>query len=31
MVRKEMGAAIEMKVPLDVSVGVGGSWHDAVH
>jgi len=31
MVRKEMGAAIEMKVPLEVSVGVGGSWHDAVH
>jgi DNA polymerase-1 len=31
LVRKEMGAAIEMKVPLEVSVGVGGSWHDAVH
>jgi DNA polymerase I len=31
MVRKEMGAAIEMDVPLEVSVGVGGSWHDAVH
>jgi DNA polymerase-1 len=31
LVRKEMGAAIELKVPLEVSVGVGGSWHDAVH
>jgi DNA polymerase-1 len=31
LVRKEMGAAVEMKVPLEVSVGVGGSWHDAVH
>jgi DNA polymerase I len=31
MVRKEMGAAIELAVPLEVSVGVGGSWHDAVH
>jgi len=31
LVRKEMGAAIEMDVPLEVSVGVGGSWHDAVH
>jgi DNA polymerase-1 len=31
LVRKEMGAAIEMDVPLDVSIGVGGSWHDAGH
>ena len=31
LVRKEMGAAVEMDVPLEVSVGVGGSWHDAVH
>ena len=31
LVRKEMGAAIEMDVPLDVSVGVGASWHDAAH
>jgi DNA polymerase-1 len=31
LVRKEMGAAIEMDVPLEVSVGVGGSWNDAVH
>jgi DNA polymerase I len=26
-----MGAAIEMDVPLEVSIGVGGSWHDAGH
>jgi DNA polymerase-1 len=31
LVRKEMGAAIEMDVPLEVSVGVGRSWHDAAH
>jgi DNA polymerase-1 len=31
LVRKEMGAAIEMDVPLEISIGVGGSWHDAVH
>jgi len=31
LVRQEMGAAIEMDVPLEVSVGVGGSWHDAGH
>ncbi|MDE9365996.1 DNA polymerase I [Luteipulveratus sp. YIM 133132] len=31
LVRKEMGAAVEMDVPLDVSVGVGGSWHAAAH
>ena len=31
LVRKEMGAAIEMGVPLEISIGVGGSWHDAVH
>jgi DNA polymerase-1 len=31
LVRKEMGAAVEMDVPLEVSVGVGSSWHDAVH
>ncbi len=31
MVRREMGAAMEMDVPLDVSVGVGRSWHDAAH
>jgi len=26
-----MGAAIEMDVPLEVSIGVGGSWHGAGH
>jgi DNA polymerase-1 len=31
LVRKEMGAAVEMDVKLEVSVGVGSSWHDAVH
>ena len=31
LVRREVGAAVEMDVPLDVSVGVGRSWHDAAH
>lgn len=31
LVRREMGNAIEMDVPLDVSVGLGRSWHDAAH
>ena len=31
LVRAEMGAAMELDVPLDVSVGVGRSWHDAAH
>jgi DNA polymerase I len=31
LVRKEMGSAIDLDVPLDVSVGVGPSWHDAAH
>ncbi|MBR7742181.1 DNA polymerase I [Phycicoccus sp. BSK3Z-2] len=31
LVRREMGAATDMDVPLDVSVGVGRSWHDAAH
>ena len=31
LVRREMGAAIEMEVPLEVSVGWGGTWHDAAH
>ena len=31
LVREQMGAAIELDVPLDVSVGVGRSWHDAAH
>ncbi|WP_270889456.1 DNA polymerase I [Pedococcus sp. 5OH_020] len=31
VVRAEMGGAVELDVPLDVSVGVGRSWHDAAH
>ena len=31
LVRREMGAAAEMSVPLDVSVGLGESWHAAAH
>jgi DNA polymerase-1 len=30
-VRREMGAAASLAVPLDVSVGTGHSWHDAAH
>ena len=31
IVRREMGSAVDMDVPLDVSVGVGRSWHEAAH
>lgn len=31
LVRREMAAAVDMQVPLDVSVGVGRSWHEAAH
>jgi DNA polymerase-1 len=31
LVRKEMGGAMAMDVPLEVSVGVGRSWHEAAH
>jgi DNA polymerase-1 len=31
LVRDKMGHAVEMNVPLDVSIGVGRSWHDAAH
>ena len=31
LVREEMGSAIELKVPLDVSVGFGRSWDEAAH
>jgi len=31
LVRAEMGAAAELTVPLDVSVGTGRSWHEAAH
>ena len=30
-VRREMGGAYPLSVPLDVSVGVGSSWEDAGH
>jgi DNA polymerase I len=31
LVRDKMGHAVEMSVPLDVSIGVGRSWHEAAH
>jgi DNA polymerase-1 len=31
VVRREMGTAADLAVPLDVSVGTGHSWHDAAH
>ena len=31
LVRREMGAAYELSVPLDVWVGAGRTWHDASH
>ncbi len=31
LVRDRMGSAVPMDVPLDVSVGVGPSWHAAAH
>jgi DNA polymerase-1 len=31
MIREQMGNAIELAVPLDVSVGVGASWASAAH
>ncbi|MHA7144363.1 DNA polymerase I [Arthrobacter sp. TmT3-37] len=31
LVRQQMGAAADLSVPLDVSVGTGASWHDAAH
>jgi DNA polymerase-1 len=31
LVRREMGAAADLDVPLEVSVGTGRSWHDAGH
>ncbi len=31
LVREQMGAAAELTVPLDVSVGTGLSWHAAAH
>jgi DNA polymerase-1 len=31
LVRSEMAAAADLAVPLDVSVGVGRTWHQAAH
>jgi DNA polymerase-1 len=31
LVRKGMGSAYELAVPLEVSIGVGGSWNEAAH
>ncbi|GAB3697565.1 DNA polymerase I [Mariniluteicoccus flavus] len=31
LVRDKMGHAVDLMVPLDVSVGVGASWHEAAH
>lgn len=31
LVRERMGHAVDLAVPLDVSVGVGRSWHEAGH
>lgn len=31
LVRQKMGHAVKMRVPLEVSVGVGENWHDAGH
>lgn len=31
LVRDRMAHAFELEVPLDVSIGVGRSWHDAAH
>ena len=31
LVRREMGAAADLLVPLDVSVGTGRTWHEAAH
>ncbi|TCO23324.1 DNA polymerase I [Kribbella steppae] len=31
LVRRDMGHAVDMAVPLDVSVGIGRTWHEAAH
>ncbi len=31
LVRTQMGGAADLKVPLDVSIGTGHSWHEAAH
>ena len=31
LVRQQMGSAADLSVPLDVSIGVGRTWHEAAH
>ncbi|MFE5342889.1 DNA polymerase I [Isoptericola sp. NPDC056578] len=31
VLRSQMGSAVQLDVPLDVSVGAGATWHDAGH
>jgi DNA polymerase-1 len=31
LVRREMGGAYQLDVDMDVSVGLGRTWHDAAH
>ena len=31
LLREQMGAAADLSVPLDVSVGLGRTWHEAAH
>jgi DNA polymerase I len=31
IVRRDMGGAAQLDVPLDVSVGIGRTWHEAAH
>ena len=31
LVREQMASAADMSVPLDVSVGIGKTWHEAGH
>jgi DNA polymerase-1 len=31
LVRREMAGAADLSVPLDVSVGIGRTWHEAGH
>ncbi|GAA3615748.1 DNA polymerase I [Marihabitans asiaticum] len=31
LLREQMGGALELEVPLEVSIGAGRSWHEAAH
>jgi DNA polymerase-1 len=31
LVRAQMGGAYQLDVPMDVSVGIGRTWHEAAH